>query len=554
MKKLYFTVLIALFVVELSAQSTFIPYNRDYYHLIDRFDILYSTKENRLQTTYKPIRRSDLARFLHKVDSSDLSLSQVNQFNLEYLYNDNWEFAGNKYNENDKSWWNLVYNKKSDLLYFDENNFTMRINPVFLLGGGTDSENPGTLYTNTRGLEAQGTIDNKIGFYTFLTTTQLRVPQYIGDFVASHRAYPYEGFYKIDDNDKTIFDIFHARGYFTFNVTKSIDVQAGYDKNFIGNGIRSLVMSDFSSPMLFGKINTRLGPFQYTNYWAELTEDIIFSGSSPADGAYPKKFFAMHRLGVDITHNFNLGVYEAIVTDSANINYFNPIIFYRAIEQQQGSPDNILLGMDFQWNIKNTVQVYGQFMLDEFVIDAWRSGNGDWRNKFGTQIGAKYINALNISNLDLKLEANFARPYFYAYERPALSYTNYRNPLAHPLGANLQEVLIEARYQPFRKLNLIGKIYYTQYGEDENNLNYGGDLLKSTNDRVSNTGNTIGQGVETTNTYLELITSYHVLHNLFIDWQTTYRDLQSQLPARTNSSFITQISLRWNMARREHEF
>ena len=44
----------------------------------------------------------------------------------------------------------------------------MRINPVFLLGSGTDSENSGTLYTNTRGLEAQGTIDNKIDSIPFL--------------------------------------------------------------------------------------------------------------------------------------------------------------------------------------------------------------------------------------------------------------------------------------------------------------------------------------------------------------------------------------------------
>ena len=78
-------------------------------------------------------------------------------------------------------------------------------------------------------------------------------------------------------------------------------------------------------------------------------------------------------------------------------------------------------------------------MLDEFVIDAWRSGNGDWRNKFGVQLGAKYINVLNVNNLDLRVEANIARPYFYAYERPKLSYTNYRHPLAHPIGANLKK-------------------------------------------------------------------------------------------------------------------
>jgi hypothetical protein len=555
MQKYYLIVFSLLLSLHLSAQSTFISYNRDYYHLIDRFDILYANKNNTLQTSYKPLRRIDLAHFLQKLDSSQSILSPIDQYNFEYLYNDNWEFAGDKYNENQKSWWNLAYNKKSDFLYFDEKNFTMRINPVIHFSVGSDNQEEEILFTNTRGIEAQGTIDNKIGFYTFLSTTQLRVPQYIAEYVSTARAYPYEGFYKIDDKDKNLFDIFHARGYFTFNLTKSIDVQAGYDKQFIGNGIRSMVLSDFSSPMLFGKINTRLGPFQYTNLWAELTEDIIFSGGgSPDDGQYPKKFMALHRLGLDVTPNLNIGVYETIISDSVNINYFNPIIFYRAIEQNQGSPDNILIGLDFQWNIKNRYQLYGQFMLDEFYIDALRAGDGDWRNKFGVQLGAKYINAFNIDQLDLKIEGNLARPYFYAYERPSLSYTNYRNPLAHPLGANLKEILVEIRYQPFRKVNLTGKLFFSRYGEDQNDLNYGKNPLKSTNDRIANTGNTIGQGVTTKNDYLELIASYSILHNLYFDWISTYRNLQSDLPSRTNSSFINQVSLRWNIARREHEF
>lgn len=553
MKKLQFTLLFGLFCFTATAQSTFITYSRDYYHLIDRFDILYSNKENRLQTTYKPIRRIDLANYLNKIDSSEVELNPIDQFNIEYLINDNWEFAGNTYNENDKSWWNLAYNKKSDLLHFDEKNFTMRINPVINFTGGIDSREDSPLYINTRGLEVQGTINEKIGFYTFLTTTQARYPSYVTQYNKENKSFPYEGFYKIGDNN--VYDLTHARGYFNFQLTRSIDIQAGHDKNFIGNGIRSIIMSDFSSPVLFGKINTRIGPFQYTNFWAELTEDILFNGrGQPGDGKYPKKFMAMHRLGVDITHNFNLGVYEAIVTDSVNINYFNPIIFYRAIEQQQGSPDNILLGLDFQWNIKNTVQAYGQFLLDEFKLSEIRAGDGSWRNKWGFQLGVKYINAFTIENLDFRIEANAARPYFYAYERPKLSYTNYRNPLSHPLGANLKELLLEARYQPFKKINLIGKIFYSNYGEDPENLNYGGNPLKDTDSRVSDTGNFIGQGVGTTNTYLELIASYNVMHNLYIDWRNIYRDLKSDLAERTNNSFISMISLRWNIARREHEF
>ena len=91
----------------------------------------------------------------------------------------------------------------------------------------------------------------------------------------------------------------------------------------------------------------------------------------------------MHRLGVNITKSFELGVFETIISEEANINYFNPIVFYRAIEQQEGSPDNSLLGIDFNYSHKGKFQFYGQFILDEFVIDALRNGEGDWRNKFG---------------------------------------------------------------------------------------------------------------------------------------------------------------------------
>ncbi len=544
-----FTILLTYSSV--SAQSTFVPYNRDYYHLVDRFQIKYQDKQNLFPTTFKPVRRSDLSTFLAHVKTKYDSLSPQDQFNFQYLYNDNWQWTKSEYNVNDKNWWNLAYNKKSDFLFYESDNFSLRINPVadFLIGN--DGNQDGTVYTNTRGVEAQGMIDGKIGFYTFLTTTQARFADYVSDRVLSARAFPNEGFWKEDGN---VHDLTHARGYFTFNLTPSIDVQAGYDKNFIGNGLRSMVLSDFSSPYLFLKINTRLGPFQYTNLFAELTEDIIFGGGGPADGDYPNKYMAFHRLGVNITPNFELGLYETIISPKANINYFNPIVFYRAIEQQRGSPDNILLGMDFKWNIKNRYQIYGQFLLDEFLIEELRSGDGSWRNKFGAQLGGKYIDAFDIATLDLQVEFNLARPYFYAYELPALSYTNFRNPLAHPLGANFREVVLTARYQPINKLYVTGKIIRSTGGDDDQNLNYGGNLLRSTDTRVSDTGNSIGQGVGNTNTYIELAGSYMLIHNLFIDARFIYRNFESDDSSRSSDGIIPMLSLRWNLPTRQHEF
>ncbi|GAB5523980.1 MAG: hypothetical protein Roseis2KO_18520 [Roseivirga sp.] len=533
------------------AQSTFVPYNRDYYHLIDRFQIKYQDKQNLLPVTFKPVRRSDLSTFLDHVKTKYDSLSPQDQFNFQFLYNDNWQWTESEYNTNDKSWWNLAYDKKSDFMFYKSDKATIRINPVADFRFGRDGNQDGTLYTNTRGLEAQGMIDDKIGFYTFLTTTQARFADYVSDRVLSARAFPNEGNWKENGN---VFDVTHARGYFTFNLTPSIDVQAGYDKNFIGNGLRSMVLSDFSSPYLFLKINTRIGPFQYTNLFAELTEDIIFGGGGPADGDYPNKYMAFHRIGVNITPDFEFGLYESIISARANINYFNPIVFYRAIEQQRGSPDNILLGMDFKWNIKNRYQVYGQFMLDEFKIDELRSGDGSWRNKFGAQLGAKYIDAFDIATLDLQMEFNLARPFFYAYETPSLSYTNFRNPLAHPMGANFKEVVLTARYQPINKLFITGKIIRSNTGEDDQNINYGGNLLVSTDTRVADFGNSIGQGVSATNTYIELAGSYMLIHNLFLDARFIFRNFKSDDSSRSSDGLIPMISLRWNLPTRQHEF
>jgi len=159
MQKYFFSLFALLLSIQLCAQSTYINYNRDYYHLIDRFDILYSSKSNNLKTTYKPIRRSALSNFLLDLDTANISWSAQDRFNYEYLLNDNWQFGTNKFNENEKSWWNLAYNRKSDLFYLDEENYSLRINPVIDFSGGIDQRNDNVLYTNTRGIEVQGQID-----------------------------------------------------------------------------------------------------------------------------------------------------------------------------------------------------------------------------------------------------------------------------------------------------------------------------------------------------------------------------------------------------------
>jgi hypothetical protein len=277
---------------------------------------------------------------------------------------------------------------------------------------------------------------------------------------------------------------------------------------------------------------------------------------------YANKFVALHHLSVNVGKKLNLGLFESVIftaddslgTDHFRLEYLNPIIFYRAIEQQNGSSDNVLLGLDFKWNAVKRLSFYGQFMLDEFVIDNIRAGNGWWANKFAIQAGGKYVDAFGIPNLDLQGEVNVIRPYTYSHHTMYGSYSGYRQPLAHPLGANLEELAGILRYQPLGRLNITAKLVLTTIGRDGADENWGGDILKSYTTREREYGNTIAQGVANDILFGSATVSWQLKHNLFIDASLLLRNSKSAAAIYNNNTSVTSIALRWNAPQRLYEF
>ena len=54
-----------------------------------------------------------------------------------------------------------------------------------------------------------------------------------------------------------------------------INFQFGHDRQFIGDGYRSMLMSDFSPPALFLKINTNVWRLNYTNLFTQIFADAL---------------------------------------------------------------------------------------------------------------------------------------------------------------------------------------------------------------------------------------------------------------------------------------
>lgn len=556
---------VALFFIALiinniaCAQSSNAPLDQDYYHLIDRYEILSGELSPFFHSSVKPIQRKDIAAFADTLITQDIALNMVDVFNLNYLANDSWEWSKKADNDSEKAIFNAFYKKKSDFYHVGIKDFDLHVNPILHFKYGSESASDVKTYTNTRGVSIRGTIANKLSFYTWITENQEVLPSYVRDYVDEHGVVPYQGFWKAYEENG--YDYINARGGISFDLIQNyINLQLAFDKNMLGNGYRSLALSDFSNNYFYGKIQTKIWKIQYTNLFAQLISDVNSGSSGTTLGDYDPKFLAQHHLSVNITKNLNIGLFESVVVGDStgnafDISYINPIIFYRALEHQRGSSANVMVGMDWKWNFLDHFSFYGQLALDEFYLKELKAGNGWWANKFATQVGMKYINAFGIQNLDLQGEFNFARPYMYQHFDQYTNYAHYRLPLAHPYGANFTEIIGKFVAQPWPKLTISGTAIISNYGTDEaDSVNWGKDVTKSYVDRVQEYGNEIGQGVSTDLSYLDLVLSYQVKHNVFVDVKGVYRDVASAMEERNQNTKYFSVGFRWNIARSTYDF
>ncbi|MEM8969916.1 MAG: hypothetical protein AAGE93_26100, partial [Bacteroidota bacterium] len=226
----------------------------------------------------------------------------------------------------------------------------------------------------------------------------------------------------------------------------------------------------------------------------------------------------------------------------------------RAIEQQNGSNGNAMLGLDADWILGRHYTIYAQFLLDELIVGELADNRGWWGNKYALQIGGKYIDAFTISNLDLQLEYNRVRPYTYAHEDLYRAYTHYRQPLAHPLGANLRETVFIARYQPLPRLTLQANLTRVQYGTDTLTSNWGNNVLLDNRTRQQEYDNELGQGIATTLTIGDLTATYQLWHNMFIDLRYLYRLQEASATNLNQETNFLSFALRVNIDRIRYDY
>ena len=542
-----------------SSQSTYLPQGHKHQQLLERLEILLEKNPDLNVATTKPLSRRIAVRIGEYADSvqnvSGSLLSQVDQHNLQSLFMNSSEWVTGDKTEfaSKKSLWNTFYKTKAHLLEVDENDFFLAINPVLQQQQSLESDNDERVFLNTKGATLRGMIARKIGFSAYLTDNQERGPRFVQDRVDSTQAVPGAGYYKPFKTTAT--DYFDARGSINFTVAKYVDIQFGYDKNFIGNGYRSLFLSDYGNSYMFLKLDTRIWKINYQNLFMELHSQFAKDG---ADNLLDKKYAAMHHLSINATKWLNIGLFEGVIFGRENhfeFSYLNPVIFLRSAERNNGSSDNGIAGLDFKANIAKKLQLYGQWMLDEFFLKEVKAGDGWWGNKFGVQLGGKYIDVFKIRNLDIQGELNWVRPFSYSHYDSVSNYTHYNQPLAHPLGANFVEAIGIIRYQPHPKWTSSARLIVWRQGLDTATINFGGNIFKLNGTRSADYGYTIPSGVPATGINAQLLISYEPKENIFLDVSLLVRRLNStELPSVDRNTMVFTAGLRMNMFRREYDY
>jgi hypothetical protein len=171
-------------------------------------------------------------------------------------------------------------------------------------------------------------------------------------------------------------------------------------------------------------------------------------------------------------------------------------MFFRPTEYSLGSSDNAFVGFSFKIKMFKNQQLYGQLLLDEFILKEVVADSGWWGNKQAFQVGLKSFDLFRIKNFNFQTEFNYVRPYTYAHGSVQQNYGHMNEPLAHPLGANFYESSTFLNYR-YKRLFIEAKFMYAVYGSDSSSTDYGKNIFVSYVNRPSDYGNYTGQGLET---------------------------------------------------------
>lgn len=546
MKRFFIAVFLWCFTNLLSAQQVFLNGSQELVAVSEK--PLYSKKSN-FHTSVRPFYYKEIQSVYNRDSIVELMMKE----NRLFLTSDKWWAQLLRWGENKLLDEHLIDRKLGVL--------KLRADPAINLSIGRDRIADDATWLNTRGFTLEGEIGEKFQFNSAFFESQGLFLPYMQTYMNQAFVVPGQGRSKPFKGGPAV-DFAYARGVVVYKANETFTFQFGHDKNFIGDGYRSLLLSDNATNYPFLKIETNFWNIKYVNLYMQLNHlGFDYSG----DRLFDRKYISAQYLSWNATKWFNFSLFEmvewrALPTRDFDFNYLNPIIFLRPVEYQNGSEDKVMIGATTKIKILDKLSLYGQLVVDDLKISEFKNKTYWWGNKYGIQAGLKAFDVFTIKGLSFQAEYNTVRPYTYSHSDSINAYANLNQPLAHPLGANFNEGVAFIRYNYKRHfIQLRGS--QAVFGLDTANINHGQNIFYSYNTNKVEIegedglyGHRTLQGLKTTLTILEAKYSYLVnpSTNLMVEIGITDRVfLNDQVENKTRLLFI---GLKTNISNYYYDF
>ena len=413
--------------------------------------------------------------------------------------------------------------------------YRLIVDPQFDFSRAAEFNNTGpftdtvTFFTNTRGFSVSGDIGSHVSFQTRFYENLAAVPLYLTEFINERRTFPGQGRPKAFRTSS--FDYAGASGKVSWSPVEELNIQFGSDRHHVGHGYRSILLSDnaFNYPFIKASALLFKGKVQYSSIFAKLTSFNRLPTGQSSESLFYWKRASFHHLSVDLGR-LQLALFEATHWQTIDSNgvrplnpmEWNPLIGLNTAVNGFEDEHEQLLGLDARFKVCDDLFIYGQIATDDL---------NEGRKAF--QLGARAFDIVG-SGVGIQLEYNAVDPFMYTSAITPLAYTHFGQELAHPFGADFNElvIILEKRARKWwfsAKANLA-----TTHSDSLSTQNFGNSLYRS-----AETISTIGEPEEHRLTFIEGKVSFimNPYYNMLFSLGYRYRNL-SNAPETASSSFL----------------
>lgn len=325
------------------------------------------------------------------------------------------------YPKNDKVEKNWFVRKlfHEHLFIIGNEKYKVYIDPIFdfrynRLQDLTDPSNPVGIngYTNTRG----AIVHAKLSEYVYLNTSffenQAVLPAYMEDIYAVKGNIP--GYARVKKlNGFSEFDYANAYGNISFRPIKCLNFTLGYDRLFIGDGLHSMILSDYAAPMPYVKTCVKFGKWEYVNLVTRLMQYNTMQNVETADKT--SKVATYNMMIFNPQNGWQFTFFEQSVIDHRNKTFWGGLaqgvpvarLFYPIFADNT----NARFGANVMYEHPKIGIFYTQMTMniDKYImINSDSSYTSYTEPNMDFQIGYKNHNLLNVKGLHIQLEYNLA--------------------------------------------------------------------------------------------------------------------------------------------------